>query len=83
MSYSVLQLCDQIADLLRLPDAAAFAASFVKCNRHVVGDDPVEVVYLPSQSARLRDALAQQLYGALVEMVARAVCRFVCSASSV
>eukprot|EP00656_Telonema_subtile_P001305 TRINITY_DN10597_c0_g1_i3.p1 TRINITY_DN10597_c0_g1~~TRINITY_DN10597_c0_g1_i3.p1 ORF type:complete len:493 (+),score=118.42 TRINITY_DN10597_c0_g1_i3:117-1595(+) len=67
------ELCDQIADLLRLPDAQALAASFVKCTRHVVGDEPVEVAHLPKQAERLRDALAEQLYSTLVDFVAKAV----------
>jgi hypothetical protein len=67
------EVAQHIADLLKLPDADAFISSLLQCTRHVVGDDPVQVAFLPKCSERLRDALAQELYASLVDFVARSV----------
>jgi len=61
-----------VAELLRV-DADALSASLVSCTRHVVGDDAVTVSYLPAVAVRLRDSLAQGLYTAVVDLVAKSI----------
>jgi myosin-5 len=66
------EVVERVAELLRV-DPEVLAASLTGATRHVVGDDAVHVAYDPAMASRLRDALAQSLYGTLIELVTEAI----------